>query len=428
MNKRKIIFLKILYVFYVLLATISVAINNPYNFYYILGQIFAVVALSLFSLQILLSSRLKILERGIGLGKIMEWHFLNARLALVLVIFHPVLVFFMPYLKLGLSFSEILKLYAPAHFVGLTSLFIILITIILAIYSDALRFKYETWKWIHRFTYFAIILGFVHGYLLSSNLAFPLTLWLAFVFLIGIFGLIYRHFILEYKIRNNVQKIINVKKENHNVYTITITKPTGFNFKAGQFAFLQFLSQSVPKEEHHFTISSSPKNRYLSFTIKNLGDFTSQIRKLKPNENVLVDGPYGISILQDALSEDMLFITGGIGITPIYSILKSMPKNHKRKVMLLYSNKTKKDIVFEKQIKKISKLGWLKAAFFLTREKTPGYQTRINKNSLKTALKELKNPIVFVTGSPKMVSTIEKTLINYKRLYKEIVVDKFSLK
>ncbi len=86
----------------------------------------------------------------------------------------------------------------------------------------------------------------------------------------------------------------------------------------------------------------------MRFSIKSSGDFTSKIEKIKIGAKVWIDGPLGTFTLEKAIKQKYLFIAGGIGITPILSILKSIPKNSNS--VLMYSNKTESDIVFKDEI------------------------------------------------------------------------------
>jgi predicted ferric reductase len=130
-----------------------------------------------------------------------------------------------------------------------------------------------------------------------------------------------------------------------------------FDYLPGQFQFVTFFrNRDLPVEEHHWTISSSPtERRYVSSTIKELGDFTSSIGKTKPRDTAAVHAPFGrFSYILHPNERDLVFIVGGIGITPLMSMLRHMretqSENH---VLLLYANKTEEDIVFRRELREI---------------------------------------------------------------------------
>eukprot|EP01119_Soliformovum_irregulare_P000557 TRINITY_DN1038_c0_g5_i2.p1 TRINITY_DN1038_c0_g5~~TRINITY_DN1038_c0_g5_i2.p1 ORF type:complete len:1060 (-),score=280.60 TRINITY_DN1038_c0_g5_i2:117-3200(-) len=109
---------------------------------------------------------------------------------------------------------------------------------------------------------------------------------------------------------------------------ITLSAPD-FKYQPGQYAFLNIPGISI-FQWHPFTISSAPGSTHITFHIKNMGPntFTSSIAQLAVTpwagwSIVRVDGPYGcLPPFQDM--SDILLISGGIGVTPMHSILLSL--------------------------------------------------------------------------------------------------------
>jgi 3-phenylpropionate/trans-cinnamate dioxygenase ferredoxin reductase subunit len=92
--------------------------------------------------------------------------------------------------------------------------------------------------------------------------------------------------------------VAQVRRESPTVTTVSLAARNGYpddswDFAPGQFAWLR-LTRSVTGEEHPFTIASSPHlPGRVEFTIRNAGDFTRGINRLKPGQPVWVDGPHG---------------------------------------------------------------------------------------------------------------------------------------
>ncbi|KAG2312290.1 hypothetical protein Bca52824_023847 [Brassica carinata] len=131
-----------------------------------------------------------------------------------------------------------------------------------------------------------------------------------------------------------------------NVIVLHMSKPASFEYKSGQYVFVQ--CPEVSKFEWHpFSITSSPGDDYLTIHIRQLGDWTEGIKKAfqvicqapeagksgllradGPNKTslpeLLIDGPYG-SPAQDHWKYDVLLLVGlGIGATPFISILRDL--------------------------------------------------------------------------------------------------------
>ncbi|NMC58672.1 MAG: oxidoreductase, partial [Candidatus Methanofastidiosa archaeon] len=102
---------------------------------------------------------------------------------------------------------------------------------------------------------------------------------------------------------------------------------------------------------------SSEKPAELRFTIKELGDFSSSIGKLKGGETVYIDGPYGNFSLDDAKTKTgLVLLAGGIGIAPVFSILKSLEdRKDQRPVYLFYGNYDEESIIFYSEIERMKK-------------------------------------------------------------------------
>ncbi|CAH1415478.1 unnamed protein product [Lactuca virosa] len=134
-----------------------------------------------------------------------------------------------------------------------------------------------------------------------------------------------------------------------NVLTLQMSKPPQFRYKSGQYMFVQCPTVS-PFEWHPFSITSAPDDDYLAIHIRQLGDWTQELKRvfsevceppvagksglLRADETtktilprLLIDGPYGAPA-QDYRKYDVLLLVGlGIGATPFISILKDLLNN-----------------------------------------------------------------------------------------------------
>ncbi|VVA93558.1 unnamed protein product [Arabis nemorensis] len=134
-----------------------------------------------------------------------------------------------------------------------------------------------------------------------------------------------------------------------NVLTLQMSKPSQFRYKSGQYMFVQCPAVS-PFEWHPFSITSAPEDDYISIHIRQLGDWTQELKRVfsevceppvagksgllradettkKSLPKLLIDGPYGAPA-QDYRKYDVLLLVGlGIGATPFISILKDLLNN-----------------------------------------------------------------------------------------------------
>ncbi|KAM7275912.1 hypothetical protein ACFE04_017778 [Oxalis oulophora] len=147
-------------------------------------------------------------------------------------------------------------------------------------------------------------------------------------------------------------KILKVSILPGNVFSIIMSKPSGFKYKSGQYIFLQCPAISS-FEWHPFSITSAPGDNYLSVHIRIVGDWTQELKRVfteasgsssvigraRYDDNreidldhggqprLLVDGPYGAPA-QDYRNYDVLLLVGlGIGATPFISIIRDLINN-----------------------------------------------------------------------------------------------------
>ncbi|KAG7378508.1 hypothetical protein PHYPSEUDO_009966 [Phytophthora pseudosyringae] len=117
-----------------------------------------------------------------------------------------------------------------------------------------------------------------------------------------------------------------------------VRKDTGeaFEYAAGQYAFLCIPTISS-FEWHPFTISSSPNEAIVTFHIKGLGDWTKKVMTAAVNAteespfDILLDGPYGyvsVDVETPAVYAHYVMFSGGIGVTPMRSIVNWLYNEH----------------------------------------------------------------------------------------------------
>ncbi|HUV38654.1 MAG TPA: FAD-binding oxidoreductase, partial [Planctomycetota bacterium] len=123
----------------------------------------------------------------------------------------------------------------------------------------------------------------------------------------------------------------------------------------GQFVFLTLRRKGRKSEEHPFTISSSPAaDGAFTVTVKKSGVFTNTIDRTAAGDGALVEGPFGRFSYVHTDAQEFLFIAGGVGITPIMSMLRTLrDTGDARPAVLIFANKTGRDILFRDELSKL---------------------------------------------------------------------------
>lgn len=346
------------YALIVLSPLVVVVLTRPttdHGFVYTVGKNLALVGFAIFAMQFVLSARLKWIERPFGLNLLFSFHKTMAIVASLLVLSHPLLLVF--------GGGERTLVLGPAVdwpiWLGRIALAVILFHVMLASFRLIIRLNYETWRFIHNAVAIVFLpLAFMHSWQAGGDLQLPAMriLWVA-LFAAAAIAYGWHRLIRPLILRQRRYAVTEVRREAKGVWTVALAAPAGvprFDFLPGQFQFLTFRRAAhLPVEEHHWTISSSPTEPgVVRSTIKSSGDYTATIGETKPGDTAEVFGPFGrFSYVLHPEERELVFIAGGIGITPLMSMLRHIRDTRaKRTVTLVYANRTEADIVFREEL------------------------------------------------------------------------------
>ena len=180
-------------------------------------------------------------------------------------------------------------------------------------------------------------------------------------------------------------------------------------WKAGQYTHFTIPHQADDRgDERWFTISSAPSEREIHITTRinteRSSTFKQELMKLQPGDAIEADEPSGDFILSDT-DRHYIFIIGGIGITPIRSILKQLDVEGKGiTAKLLYANRDETSIAYKDELEELS-------------QRYPNFtiinfiaENRIDNTAIIDAASDLSNPLYYVSGPEPMVEQFETTL------------------
>jgi predicted ferric reductase len=331
------------------------------------GVDFALVGFTLLSLQFVLAGRFAWIEGPFGLGKLMRFHRAMGIVAAALLLAHPLLLIpkFGPFLLTRFRVHWYL-------WAGRFGAIILLLHVLTALLRRVLPFRYETWRRLHTAAALLLLMiGALHSLAIGDDLANTRArmLWLA-VAVMGVgawtYSRVVRPLLMRRPARGHLFTVGSVSSEAPNVWTVILArvakrKTSPFNYAPGQFQFIRIRHESRWSEEHPFTIASSPtRNEEICLTIKGCGDFTSKIGLVQKGELATIHGPFGrFSHLFYPEERDLVFIAGGVGITPHISMLRYMRDTRDpRQVLLLYASRREADILFGKELEEMERDGF----------------------------------------------------------------------
>ena len=308
--------------------------------------------------------------------------------------------------------------------------------ILSSLFRRRLGIGYETWRrWHGALAVLAVLGALIHIELVSHYIEAPAKRVLWTVYSACWLGLLVHVRLLRpWSQLRHPYVVDSLRPERGNAWTVTIRPDghDGFRFQPGQFAWLTAWVSPFSIEEHPFSFSSSAGQAgRMSFTIKELGDFTRRVRDLVPGQSVYLDGPYGAFSPDRHPAPGYVLIAGGVGITPMMSILRSFAdRSDGRPVLLFYANKTWEDVIFREEIETLQQRLPLTVVHVLERppEGWTGERGFVTAELLGRLLPaERRDRHYFLCGPDPMRLAVERALYRLRVPLGRVHAERFNL-
>jgi predicted ferric reductase len=377
------------------------------------------VGLSLMGLQFGLVARFKSVGAPFGIDVLVRFHREVSFLALTFVLAHPILLIvqnsarYLPLLLIGS---------APwrARF-AVASVALLLALIALSVWRRLLRIPYELWQFTHGLLALAVVvLAVAHiegvGYY-TSGVARRLVFDAMAAVLIGL--LVWTRFVTPLTQVRRPWRVVRVRQERARSTTL-VMEPVGhagFTFRPGQFAWLSWRPLAIA--QHPFSFSSPSDDEHggrLAMTVKALGGWSRRVKSLRPGSRVYLDGPHGVFSMDFHQAPGYVFIAGGVGITPLFSMIGTMcVREDVRPVTLIYASQDCESIIFREQLDELAAdLPNLRVVHVL-RNPPPGWEGEQGRITIDVLCRHLpprqyQRFEYFVCGPDSLMDTMEMAL------------------
>jgi predicted ferric reductase len=392
-----------------------------------MGLATALLAFSLLAMQVAMGSRLHILDRAFGLDVVLLFHRGMGIFATLLLITHPVLI------AIGARSAKLFGFHTSWKVdLGKASLLLLILGVAFALSFSRLRIDYNLWRIFHKLMVVVLLLGFIHAIYIGPDLrTLPMAVYWTTLFTVAMLLFIWQNVFVDSFGRHRLA-VASVTQETHDTFTIEMKPRSGhlFDYRPGQFMFLTFASAGLVVEEHPFTISSSPtRDGSITATIKQSGNFTNRINAVKPGDRVYAQAPFGRYSFTFHDSKSLVFIAGGVGITPIRSMMAYLrDTGDTRPVTLIYGNKTEDDIIFRKEFDALPP--HMKVNYILSKPGPAwtGLKGYVTADAIKNcAADRLADSDFFVCGPPVMMDMAIAALRPLNIPYSRIFMERFTL-
>jgi ferredoxin-NADP reductase len=212
-------------------------------------------------------------------------------------------------------------------------------------------------------------------------------------------------------------------------------KPKDFNFIPGQYMELT-LPHNNPDSRgnrRYFSISSSPTENEISMTVKfydKASSYKKELLSLQDSNQVVAAQVAGDFVLPKNLKTPLVLIAGGVGIAPFRSMIQYIiDKNLQVNIVLLYTNRTKADILFSNVFARAETNG-VKTIYNLTDtqnipvdwEGSIGY---ITAEKIKQLIPDFQSRFYYLSGPQLMVQNFQDELVRANVSKTQIKTDFF---
>lgn len=214
-----------------------------------------------------------------------------------------------------------------------------------------------------------------------------------------------------------------------------LEKPAGLEFRAGQFCDIRLLDPPETDTEgdiRGFSLASAPfESDVIVATRMRDTAFKRVIKDLPIGSEVEFDGPYGDFTLHKTETTPAVFIIGGIGVTPVRSMVAQATHdktNHT--ITLIHSSRTPEDLPFKNDFSELAKQNpnftYVPVASDSTPDGWSGELGRIDADMIRKHVEDLTKPVYYLSGPEGMVRAMRQLLIDIGANEDNIKTEEFS--
>jgi ferredoxin-NADP reductase/Na+-transporting NADH:ubiquinone oxidoreductase subunit NqrB len=216
-----------------------------------------------------------------------------------------------------------------------------------------------------------------------------------------------------------------------------------FNPNYKKFAYIpgQYMEWTLPHEgtdsrgnRRYFTLASSPTEPDIRIGIKfndQGSSFKEALLKINHETPIVASQVSGNFVMPKDPKQKLIFIAGGIGVTPYRSMVKYLlDTNEKRPITMLYSVRTARDFAYKDVFERAREELGLKMVYVITDESpSPGsysYANIINAAMIKKEVPDFQQCLFYISGTQSMVKAMQTMLHNLGLPKHRVIVDYFS--
>jgi predicted ferric reductase len=363
-----------------------------------------------------LMARLPAVERGVGTDRLARWHAMGGRYTVCLVVTHAVLIIWGYAVTAHtnvISQTKVLLISYPDVLAATVGGLLLVGVGISSMRAARRRLRYETWYYLHLYTYLAVALAFSHQFAVGAEFISSLPariLWGGLY--IVVFGAIfwYRFVTPVRQAFRHRMRVLAIQPEAPGVVSVVITGRHLDELRAepGQFFRWRFLARGRWWVSAPYSLSAPPQPDRLRFTAKALGEHSRSLAGLEPGTPVVAEGPFGALTAARRRQRRVLLIAGGVGITPLRSLFQTIPAGA-GDLTLVYRASHDDNLTFRRELEQLARQRRAQLWFVVGRRADLG-EDPLNAAVLTANIPNLAQHDVYVCGPAGMTNAVIREL------------------
>jgi len=232
-------------------------------------------------------------------------------------------------------------------------------------------------------------------------------------------------------------RLIEREEVAHATIAVRIERPDGFEFRAGQY--IDVMARDLPFQDalgpvRSLSIASPPGEDHLELVMRVRDTaFKQALATLPPGGELAIEGPFDDLGFDPAPGRELVFIAGGVGITPFLSVLREAARDGRElRATLFYSNQRPEDAVGLDELRRFEdEIPGFRLVATMTRigesaRAWDGETGRIGIELLERHLPSIVGPAYYMAGSTPFVSELMNAIVEAGVEFEDIGVEAFT--
>jgi ferredoxin-NADP reductase/DMSO/TMAO reductase YedYZ heme-binding membrane subunit len=321
------------------------------------GRLTALFSADLMLIQVALMARIPLVERAFGQDRLARWHrivgFTSSHLMLAHIVLTTLAYAGPQRVNVVAQFWEMVVDY-PGMVLATASVVLLVAVVVTSVRAARRRLRYESWHLLHLYAYLGVGLALPHQLWTGADFVtnpvaraywwslYALSAGAVLVFRIGLpVWRTLRHRLTVSDVVPEAPGLISVYLSGRHLDRLPV--------RAGQFFLWRFLDGPGWSRANPYSLSGPPRSDLLRITVKELGDGSSRVARLRPGTRVLIEGPFGRLTGESYRGGPVLMLACGVGITPLLALLWELPYGPGQ-ATLVYRTRHENDLAFSVEL------------------------------------------------------------------------------